>query len=86
MHSVEVLEEALAATRKLGYGVRQEWLDGAEAGLCEFGGRRWIFIDLSQSTAEQLEEVLSVLRSDARTESLPLSPILRKLVRRRRAA
>ncbi|MBW3599248.1 MAG: hypothetical protein KY475_18505, partial [Planctomycetes bacterium] len=70
MHTVEVLDEALAAARKLAYGVRQEWLDGAGGGLCEFGDRRWIFVDLSQTAAEQLEEVLAVLRRDARTESL----------------
>lgn len=86
MHTVEVLEEALAAARKLGYGVRQEWLDGAAGGMCEYGGKRWLFVDLSQTTAEQLEEVLAVLRNDAQTESLLLSPILRKLAHRRRAA
>jgi hypothetical protein len=87
MHSVEILEEACAAAQRLGYRIRQEWLDGAGGGDCEFGGTQWIFLDLSQTAPEQLETVLSVLRRDPRSESLsPISPSLLHLYRRRKAA
>lgn len=82
MHTVDVLEEAVRAAQMLGYRIRQEWLDGS-GGLCEYGGQRWIFIDLSQTTAEQLEQVLVVLRSDSRSETWPMSGVLRRLITRR---
>jgi hypothetical protein len=86
MHTVEVLEEALAAARRLGYHIRQEGLMGAGGGPCEFQGKRWIFLDLGQSPAEQLEEVLTAIGRDRRLNSLRISPALRKLCVRRRAA
>jgi hypothetical protein len=39
-----------------------EPLGGGSGGLCEFGKRRWIFVDVTASVAEQLEQVLSALR------------------------
>jgi hypothetical protein len=85
MHTIEVLDEAVSAVKQLGYIVRLEWLDGG-GGLCEFRGRRWIFVDLSQPAAEQLEEVLTVLRRDPKLNDLPVSPLLRRLCQPRRAA
>jgi hypothetical protein len=85
MHTVEVLDDALRTAARLGYAVRQEWLEGA-GGYCEFQGKRWIFLDLSQSAAEQLEEVLGVLRCDPNLHAHPLSPVLRRLCEPRRAA
>ena len=86
MHTVIVFQDALAAARRLGYRIRQEWLAEVGGGPCEFGGQRWLFIDLSQTAAEQLEEVLHVLRTDPASSSLDLSPVLRRLCESRRAA
>jgi hypothetical protein len=84
MHTVQALEEALQAAERLGYQVRREWLDGGGGGACEFGGKQWMFVDLSQSAAEQLEQVLSVLRSHATTNRLHLSPLVGRLCRTRK--
>jgi hypothetical protein len=46
-----------------------EPLGGASGGLCEFGKRRWIFVDVTASVAEQLEQVLSALRAEAKTQA-----------------
>ena len=62
MHTVELLEEAIAAARTLGFSIRQEWLDGA-GGACEIAGKRWLFIDLSLTASEQLEQVTEGLMS-----------------------
>jgi hypothetical protein len=85
MHTVDVLEEALRTAGRLGYTVRQEWLEGG-GGLCEFQGKRWIFLDLSRPALEQLEEVLNVLRHDPQLRAQPVSPLLRRLCERRQAA
>jgi len=61
MHTVERLERALAHAKQQGFHIRQEWLETG-GGVCEFGGKRWLFIDLAQSAAEQLAEVRGALR------------------------
>lgn len=64
MHTVERLEVALAQAQKLGFQIRQEWLENG-GGVCEFKGQQWLFLDLSQSAAEQLEQVREALRQQA---------------------
>lgn len=80
MHTIDLLEECLAAARQLGYQVRQEWLGGVGGGVCMFGGKHWIFLDLGLNTAEQLEQAASALRRDPRLEQLQLSPTLRRVL------
>lgn len=76
MHTVDLLEEALRAASALEYRVRQEWLGGG-GGSCEIKGRPHIFIDLSLSVPEQLEQALDSLRRDSRVCQLAMSPALR---------
>ncbi|MCO6458137.1 MAG: hypothetical protein J5I93_22765 [Pirellulaceae bacterium] len=85
MHTVELLEEALAISKQLGYRVRLEWLDGG-GGSCEFAGQRWLFVDLSLTSNEQLERVVEVLRGDSALPGLRLSRPLARLLQIRRAA
>lgn len=86
MHTVELLEQALGAVKRLGYRVRAEHLDGGEGGVCEFGGKRWLFLDISKAPLEQLHQVLELLRAEPRTAGLTLAPELAGLIRTRRAA
>jgi hypothetical protein len=83
MHTVDVLEEGIQVARALGYQVRHEWLDGSGGGACEFSGGRWLFLDLSQTAAEQLEQVMLVLREQPQAMRLSLSPALRRLLTQR---
>ncbi len=64
MHTIEMLEQLTALAGQMGYVIRQEWLGGSGGGACEFGGRRYIFVDLALSALEQLEQVAAALRSD----------------------
>ena len=79
MHTVELLEECLQVARQLGYHVRHEWLGGVGGGACEFGGRRWIFLDLALNTSEQLEQATRALRADPQLAQVALSPSLTRL-------
>jgi hypothetical protein len=56
-HTVERLESALDVARRMGYGVREEWLGGSGGGACVLKGRRWLFLDLAQPPEEQLAVV-----------------------------
>lgn len=80
MHTVELLDQALETARQLGFGVRQEWLGGVGGGRCQFGGRRWIFVDLALNVVEQLDQVIAAIKAEPAIETLHLSPGLRKLL------
>ena len=57
MHTVELLKEAAALARRAGYRIRQEYLGGALGGGCEYGGQKWIFLDISLGPNDQLEQI-----------------------------
>jgi hypothetical protein len=85
MHTVELLEEALQLAAALGINVRQDWLSGS-GGACEIKGKRWLFVDLSLSHVEQLDQVLAALRDVPALSGKTLSPPLQRLVAPRKAA
>ena len=64
MHTVELLEQSCELARQLGYQIRHEWLGGSGGGVCEFGGRKWIFIDLALNAEEQLVQITQALQQD----------------------
>jgi len=64
MHSVDLLEEALRLAMNSGFQIRQEWLSEQGGGLCRLGERWVLFVDLSLSAQEQLENVVQALRSN----------------------
>lgn len=64
MHTVEMLEQLKELAEHAGYTVRHEWLGGAGGGGCQFAGRKWIFVDLSLSVVEQLDQVAAALKDD----------------------
>ena len=86
MHSVEMLERMMEAAERAGYTVRLEWLGGAGGGACEFGGRKWIFVDLALSVVEQLDLVAAALKDDPAVRTSEAPPAVRQYLGHRRAA
>lgn len=86
MHTVDLLEQALLTAERIGIRYRQDWLGGGGGGVCELKGQKWIFLDLAQSPAEQLDQVLEALRQDPRVLNLQLSPELRSRLGLRKSA
>ena len=84
MHTVELLEEAIALADRCGFVVRQDWFGGSAAGACEFKGRRWLFIDLALTPHEQLDQVLEALEGEQLAESSPASPQLQRMLKLRK--
>jgi hypothetical protein len=76
MNTVELLDEALQTARSLGFTVRQDWLSGSGGG-CEIKGQRCLFVDLSLTPIEQLDQVLSAIRPYL-NEGVELSAALRR--------
>lgn len=85
MHTVELLEQALATARQLGYLVREEWL-GTGGGSCMFKGRRCLFVDLALNHREQLDQVLAAISEADDQTILKFPPPLRELLTLRKAA
>ena len=86
MHTVELLEEAIAVAVHNGIRVRQDWFGGAPAGACEVRGQRWIFVDLALSVREQLDQVLEGLRQLPAHPKRAPGPVLLELIEARKAA
>lgn len=86
MHTVDLLEQALALATRLGYQVRQEWLSESGGGACEYGGRKWLFVDLSLSSTEQLSLVVDALRHDPRLDASNVPRSLAQLLASEKAA
>jgi len=86
MHTVEMLEQALALATRLGYQVRQEWLSESDGGACEYGGRKWLFVNLSLSSTEQLSQVVDALRADPQLVASTLPRSLAQLLKSGKAA
>ncbi len=86
MHTALMLEQMVETAERAGYTVRLEWLGGAGGGACEFAGRKWIFVDLALSVAEQLEQVAAALQDDpAAWKQDAVAPVRQYLAHRRAA-
>ncbi len=64
MRTADRLNQLLFEARSNDLVVRFEYLDGQGGGLCAFGGKRWLFVDLAQSVEDQLECVQSALSEE----------------------
>ncbi len=61
-NSVDLLEKAIRHAKSLGISVRTEFLEGIPGGLCRIGGKPHLFLDQSQTAADQLDIVMHALR------------------------
>jgi len=86
MHTVEMVKEAIGLARRAGYRIRQEYLGDSLGGGCEFGGQKWIFLDISLGPADQLDQILEALRHDPHVVGLPMHEELRRQIGIRRSA
>lgn len=83
MHTLDLMELAIATAERMGYRVRREWLGGAAGGRCEFGGKRWIFLDSSLNQLEQLDQLREALASAPEAGIIPLGPTMTQFLGQR---
>lgn len=69
MHTMERFELATRIAESMGYEVRHEYLGGTNGGSCEYGGRKFIFIDLSLTAVEQLEQLVLAIQEIEEAEN-----------------
>ncbi|NND97159.1 MAG: hypothetical protein HKN47_07515 [Pirellulaceae bacterium] len=71
---VQRLNQRLAAAKQMGFNVRTELLDGQQSTWCVLGVTKVIFLDLSQTAAEQLAQLNEVLADYVNQTSI-MSPL-----------
>lgn len=64
MHTVELYDRAKEFAAELGYHVREENLGGSGGGACTVAGRKCVFVDMTMTAAEQLEQIVRALDAD----------------------
>jgi hypothetical protein len=80
MRTLELLDYLIELARRLGYEVREEWLDGAGGGACVLKGRRILFVDQSLPPSDRLVQVAAALRGSADLETIYVLPEARALL------
>lgn len=80
MRTLELLDYLLDLARRLGYEIREEWLDGQGGGACELKGQRVLFVDQSLPPAERLEHVAAALGGCRELETVYVLPEVRELL------
>jgi len=81
MHTVDLLEEALALAERNGFSVRRQWLAEGLGGMCRIGELRVLFINLAASNDEQLGHAIEALRSlSLSSKDISLSDSLKRLL------
>lgn len=72
--TLERVESLLEFARESGYRVRHDHFDGTGGGVCTFAGQKWIFMDVSLSAAEQLQQLEELLPADSFKTDLNHTP------------
>lgn len=63
--TLDQVELWLETARNLGYRIRYDHFGGNGGGVCEFGGQKWVFMDVALSAIEQLEMLETEIPKDA---------------------
>jgi len=86
MHTVELYDAMKSFAETLGYQVREENLGGIGGGPCEVAGRKCLFVDITLSSIERLDEVVRGIASDPMIHTANPPREIQELLELRRAA
>jgi hypothetical protein len=57
------LAQAVATAKEMGFEVRKVVLDDQTPGWCQVGGKKILFLDLTATTGEQLDQIDQIIAS-----------------------
>lgn len=86
MHTIELVELAIGLLRQCGYRIRQESLGDTPSGACELRGQKWMFLDPTLSSLEQLQVLIDALEREPAPGRLAVPAPLEALLQVRRVA
>lgn len=64
MNILEQINQLTQRATNAGYQIRYEHFGGSGGGICEFGGKKVLFLDLALSAMEQLEMLKTTLSKE----------------------
>lgn len=64
MNTIERIDQLTEIAQQLGYRIRHDYFGGTGGGKCEFGGQKWLFIDLALTSVEQLDQLQHALADE----------------------
>ncbi len=64
MNTIERIDQLTEIAQQLGYRIRHDYFGGTGGGKCEFGGQKWLFIDLALNSVEQLDQLRAALADE----------------------
>ena len=82
MRTLELLDYLVELARRIGFEIREEWLDGTGAGACEIRGQRILFVDQSLPPMDRLVQIAHSLRGLAELENIYILPEARAILER----
>ena len=74
MRTLELLDYLVDLARRLGYEIREEWLEGTGGGACVLKGKRIMFVDQSLPPSERVEQLANSLRGNVDLERIYVLP------------
>ena len=80
MRTLELLDYMIELARRLGYEIREEWLDGMGGGACELKGHKVLFVDQSLPPSERLQQVAHSLGQREELEQIYVLPEARAVL------
>lgn len=70
---VTQLDRLIELAEQVGFRIRYDYFGGTGGGVCEFGGSRWLFIDLALSSHDRHEVVRGALINEPLLSSFDLT-------------
>jgi hypothetical protein len=80
MRTLELLDYLIELARRLGFEIREEWLDGVGGGACMVKGQRILYVDQSLPPADRVEQIARSLRGSEELTRIYVLPEARVLL------
>ena len=80
MRTLELLDYLTELARRLGFEIREEWLDGHGGGACQIKGQKILFVDQSLPPSDRIDQVARSLKGCEELAKIYLLPEARDLL------
>ena len=64
MSTIEQIDHLVNIAEQLGYRIRYDYFGGTGGGVCEYSGKKFLFLDLALTAVEQLEQLQIALANE----------------------
>ena len=79
MEISQMLDLAKQTAKDLSFQIRHDLLEVQLRGVCEFGGKKWIILDVGQNSLEQLHVIGNALSLLEKLDQAEIPVVLREV-------